>query len=189
MLGAEDFVSCSAFKLSMIPGNVIGLSYMMISADTVIAVAVPFKHKQIMTLGAVKRIIIAEWVLAIVPFLPSLLFDVDGYTDVPEFNFCAAEGAALVETVLTLMLPGVLTSCIAFALNVYVTIKTYHIYKKDENENRLSGSSGQTTADKALKQKKIKKIKRQLKPNDHDAGDYIRRNILQYKPSSTLLFS
>jgi len=161
----EDFVSCSAFKLSMIPANVIGLSYVMISVDTVIAITFPFKHKQIMTPYVIIKFIISEWMLAIVPFLPSLFLDVDGYNSVAEYSFCTGEGAALIESLLIYLLPAVVTSCIALALNIYVTIKTYQIYKKSENENRLSGtteSSRQATANKALRKKG--KAKKQLKP-------------------------
>ena len=83
-----------------------------------------------MTSCVIAKIIIAEWVLAVVSFLPSLLLDVDGYTSVAEYSFCTAMGTALIETLLTFLLPTVIASCVALALNIYVTIKTYHIYKK-----------------------------------------------------------
>jgi len=80
-VGEGDLIDCNLFRVPFVLELMLSFSYVIISGDMVIAIAFPFKYKQIFTKPhVIAGIITAAWILALIPFAPMMLVNnVDGY--------------------------------------------------------------------------------------------------------------
>ena len=160
--GMGDLIACNVLRFSHFPVAVINFAFLTISVDKVIAVTFPLRYREIMKPQVVFGIIIAEWLLAIA-LNTHYLFNL-GTTKIAKFGVCHSNDsnyANLMSYLLTVFLACFLTAI----LNIYLTIKAYHIYKQIQEESKLSG--GHSTEDndqlKTLKKKQAT-IKKHRKP-------------------------
>ena len=132
VLGLESFIRCFAFKLRMLPFYVNNMSFVIIAADKMVAIKFPFKHKKMMTPHVVAAFIGGAWLVAVIPTVSTIIFNVDGVTDVPEYGACLFEGIAYNEVVLTFIIPMVVASILTIILNVQLAIKAFQVYRQIE---------------------------------------------------------
>jgi len=117
----------------------------------VIGIALPYKHRKIMTPNVVTSIIATAWLLSLLLSVQWLLNDHD--------DLCE-KGGSLLEGLLFRLLPMFLSSTAAVSLNIYLSIKAYKVRKQIQQESKLSGVDNQVAALKKVQSK----IKRDLKP-------------------------
>jgi len=157
LFGVEDLVSCKVFWLPPLPACVTGTLYVVISVDKVIAIAFPFKYKNIMTPRVIRNIIIMSLALAVSRCIPLFIFD-DDLTKVAEYGVCISVGTSFIVSVLAYFLPVMLSSVLTLILNVYLVYKAYQI------RGQIQGlSGGDNSQVKSLKQK-YGIIRKQMKP-------------------------
>jgi len=161
--GVGGYISCHLLRFPFTSGNVVYYSFLVISVDTVIAIAFPLKHKRMLTRSAIRSILIAEWIVSITPLVPLLFHTAKAYINVAKYGTCTVVGAAATEVFFTHSLPGIITTSLSIVLNAYASIKAYQAYKRTEAENRLSGNSGQSTTSDTKKQQQHR-LKKQVKP-------------------------
>ena len=140
-------LSCSVHKFLFFPSTVIHLTYLMIAADKVMAIAFPFKHKKVMKPRIVAGIITTLWIVA-------ALFSMKEFFSSDD---CLSRG---VDDSFIRKIPIFLASFLAISLNVYLTIRAYKIHKQIQQETKLSGVNSQVVALK----KKQAKVRKDLKP-------------------------
>lgn len=116
-----------------------------------IGIALPYKHRKIMTPNVVTSIIATAWLLSLLLSVQWLLNDHD--------DLCE-KGGSLLEGLLFRLLPMFLSSTAAVSLNIYLSIKAYKVRKQIQQESKLSGVDNQVAALKKVQSK----IKRDLKP-------------------------
>ena len=116
-----------------------------------IGIALPYKHRKIMTPNVVTSIIATAWLLSLLLSVQWLFNDHD--------DFCE-KGGSLLEGLLFRLLPMFLSSTAAVSLNIYLSIKAYKVRKQIQQESKLSGVDNQVAALKKVQSK----IKRDLKP-------------------------
>jgi len=160
--GVGEYISCNLIRLPFSSANVIYCSFLVVSIDTVTAIAFPLKYKQLMTHSIIRYTIIAEWIMALIPLVPLLFHTTTDFINVAEYGTCVAADA-LIEIFFTTAIPGIITTLFSIFLNIYTAIKAYQAYKKIEAENKLSGNSGQSATSDAIKQNRHK-FKRKIKP-------------------------
>ena len=136
--GMGDFIGCNVFKFFLFPVIVINLTFMMISVDKSIAITFPLKYRQIMRPRVVFGIITTKWVLAIVLYSHNL-FNLKGFTKIAKFGVCHSDEGALLQTLITFILPIFSTCFLTAVLNIYLTIKAYRVHKQIQEESKLSG--------------------------------------------------
>ena len=158
--GLGDFIDCNVYQFLLSPTVELYYSFLLISFDKVIAIAMPFKHRRVMRPHIVAYLITASWILAIVPFTPKL-FNPGSYEKVPQYSACLSMGGSFIESLLFYTLPILLSSLVTVAMDVYLSIKAYNVSKQIEKETRLSG--GNSTKVKSLKQQ-LATTKKHLKP-------------------------
>ena len=163
VLSVESFISCYALKLQLIPYNTINLSFVIIAADNVITIRFPFKHKRMMTPRVVAAIVSGLWLIAVIPTASTMIFNVDGVLEVPQYGACFYDGNAVVEAIFVFILPIVVASILAIALNVYLALKAFQVLKQIKKESRLTGTTIQSERITSLK-KKQRNIKHNRKP-------------------------
>jgi len=139
------------------------MSFVIIAADKVVAIRFPFKHRRIMTNHVVTAVISSAWLVAIIPTAYTVIFDVNGVTDVPQYGACLFEGDAFVEAVIIFLIPMVVSSILTIVLNVQLSIKAFQVHRQIERETRLVGVNSQLANISALK-KKLYAIKQNSKP-------------------------
>ena len=92
------------------------------------------------------------------------LFNSKDFTKVAKYGTCLTNDGSVLETLITFALPTFLVCLLTVILNIYLTIKAYHVHKQTEEESRLSGGRcGDDDQLKALK-KKHATIKKHRKP-------------------------
>jgi len=157
-------ISCFMLKIAFFLIRVNSMTFALIAADKVIVITLPFKYKRIMLSCAVATIISGVWLLALVPIAGSIILNVNGVTDVPEFGACVFKGDAFTEHFLVNIMPGIVDSILTITLNIYLAVMAYQIHKQIEKETRLSGgSSSQSERVTALKRKQHN-MRQNLKP-------------------------
>jgi len=159
LTGLGDFIACNVLTFLLFPIVESTFMCLMISVDKVIAIAFPYKHRQIMTPRAVKCIIAATWLLSIALYFRRL-FILDGHTKASQFGVCLPAQSTFIESLFTFIMPSVLASVLAVATDIYLVIKAYQTKRKIEAESRLSGATKELTV---LKRKQAI-IRRNLKP-------------------------
>ena len=160
--GMRDFIGCNVFKFLLFPVVIINFTFLMISVDKVIAITFPLRYHDIMKPRVVLGIITTKWVLAIVLFTHNL-FNPEGFTKVAKFGVCRSEGA-LLETLMTFILPIFLACFFTALLNIYLTIKAYKIHKQIQEQSKLSGGHSKSNEQCISLKKKQTTIKKHLKP-------------------------
>ena len=161
--GMGDFIGCNVFKFLLFPAVIVHFTLIMISVDKVIAITFPLRYHEIMKPRVVFGIIITKWVLAILLFLHNL-FNLKGFTKMAKYGTCKAMDGSLFESVMAYLLPMFLACLLTTILNIYLTIKAYQVYKRIQEESKLSGGhSGDNNLLKTLKKKHVT-IKKHLKP-------------------------
>ena len=161
--GVGDFISCSVFSFMFYPSGVMYFTFLVMSIDKVIAITFPLRHSDIMKPRVVRGIIVAKHILAIM-FYSKNLFNATSFTKVAQFGICTRNDSAVLENLLTLIIPMLLTCLIRVFLDVFLTIKAYQIHKKIQEESKLSGGHHRDNDQlKALK-KKEGNVKKHLKP-------------------------
>ena len=84
----------------------------------------------------------------------TIIFDVDGVTDVPQYGACLFEGNAFVEVVVIFIIPMVVASILTIVLNVRLSInKVFQVHRQIERETRLAGVNSQSTNVSVLRKK------------------------------------
>jgi len=140
-LGMESFIGCFAYKLQMLSFFINNMSFVMIATDKVVAIRFPFKHRRMVTPRVVAAVISASWLLAAIPTAYTIIVNVDGVTDKPEYGACLFEGNAYVEAILTFMMPMIVATILTIILNLQLAIKASQVQRQIERETRLSGNS------------------------------------------------
>jgi len=158
-LEVESFLGCFAVYFRLLSSNVNNISILIVAADKVVTITLPFKHKRVMTPCVVTAIICGAWLLAVIPTAFSIVM-VDGLVEVPEYGTCLIEQMAIIEAVFLFVIPIILSSIITIILNVHLAIKAYQVHKQIDKETALSGRSDSITA----LRKKQHNIKHHRKP-------------------------
>ena len=159
-LGVESFITCVKFKWTIFPLHINNMSFVIIAADKAMAIRNPFKHKRMMTSRIIAAVIIGVWLLAVIPTTITIILDVDGYEEIPEYGTCVATGPAYLESIWIFIIPIIISPILTIVLNIYLSIKAYKVHKLIEKETRLSGQSENITA----LRKKQRNIRQNRKP-------------------------
>ena len=164
-LGVNSFITCFMLKIAFFPIRVTSMTFALIAADKVIAITLPLKYKKVMSFRAVATIISGVWLFALISTAGSIILNVDGVTDVPEFGACIFKGDAFTEYFLATVMPVTMDSILAITLNIYLAIVAYQIHKQIEKETRLSGGSNSSQSEKVTTLKRKQHNTRQnMKP-------------------------
>jgi len=155
--GVGDFIGCNVYHFIVCPIVELYYTFLMISADKMIAIVHPYQHKKMMTPCVVACTITASWVLTIGLASPKL-FSPGDYTKVAQYSACLSHGHSHIEKLLGHTLPIVMSSLLAVTIDVHLAIKAY---KQIEKETRLSGA---TSDQLKILRKKQASIKRHIKP-------------------------
>ena len=160
----ENFVGCNVYMFMLYPTGIIVLTFLVMSADKVIAVTFPFKHREIMKPRVVCGILVTKHILTVMIYSKRLFAPSSRFTKIAQFGTCTTNDPALLENLITVTIPIFLCCLITVILDIYLTIKAYQIRKQIEEESKLSGGhAGDNDRLKALK-KKDADIKKHLKP-------------------------
>ena len=161
--GVGDFIGCNVYVFMLYPTGVVFFTFLMMSTDKVIALTLPLRHRTIMKPRVVCGVIIVQHILAVIIYAQNL-FASGGFTKIAQFGTCIRNDSALLENLITVTIPMLLTCLITITLDVYLTIKAYQIRKKIQEESKLSGGHNRDNDSlKALKKKEAN-IKKNLKP-------------------------
>ena len=122
-LGVKSFIGCIMFKWMIFPLHVNNISFVIIAADKAIAIRLPFKHKRRMTTLVLTTVIGGARLLAVLPTTVTIILDLDGYKEIPEYGTCVATGSAYLESVWIFILPIIISPIVTIVLNVHLAIK------------------------------------------------------------------
>ena len=120
----------------------------------------PFKYKKIMTLRVVAAIIIGAWLIAIPPAAWSIIFNVDGIMEVPQFG----AGNVSIEAIFLFVLLSFVAAILTVVLTVYFAMKFYQVDRQIKRETGLAGPSGEFERITSLKKKQrnVKHMKKSI---------------------------
>jgi len=158
-LGQKDLIGCNVYIFLLHPVIVYHLTFLMMSADKVIAIKFPFKHDQLFKNRIVVSIIIGLWLIALLACL-HVLFKDDGYIVVSKYGFCLLGNDVFLDVLLTFAIPVFIESVCTISFNAYLAIKAYQMHTQIQRETRLSGGNNQV---EQLKQQR-RNLKRHMKP-------------------------
>lgn len=148
--GVRDFIICRLMQFLILLVFVLYCTYLMISVDQAIAVALPFKHRKTMKLCVLS---------VLLQLLGSCLF------------FFILKRSLMLATLklrsmvfvfhfLGFILPNYIVSLITLCFNIFLAIKAYHVQRKIQEESKLS----RMTSNEVNKLKKQATIKTHVKP-------------------------
>ena len=153
-----DFINCRVYVFLLFPILVMYCTYLMISVNQVIAIALPYKYKKIMKRRTIAGVITVGWLVPILFYL-RVFFTTD-YVKSAQYGYCL-ENNSFILFFLTFLLPVFALSLIALVLNVYLSFKAYQVQGQIRAESRLSGA---TSNEVNKLKKKQATIKTHLKP-------------------------
>ena len=158
--GIGDFINCRIFVFLLFPIFVIQYTYLLISVDKVIAIAIPFKHRKIMRRRVIIGSIVSGWLVSILLYSRHVFFN-PGYIKVAQYGICQELDINFIFFLLTFIMPIFAVSFITLTLNICLSYKAYQVQRQIRAEFRLSGTTSNEI--KNLK-KKHATIKTQMKP-------------------------
>jgi len=163
-LGVKSLVSCFAYKYRLLPLHVNNMSFMIIAADKVFAIKYPFKYRRKMKPRVVAAVVVGVWLIALIPTVQTIIFDISGYISKTEYGTCLADGTAFLEAVIIFITPIILSPILTIILNIYLAIKAHHIHRQIEKETKLAGTIDSPSERMTALKKKQSGIKRHRKP-------------------------
>ena len=143
-LGVESPFSCYILQFQILPFYVNIWSFVILTADKVVAVTSPFKHKTIVTPHVIGAAIGGVWLLAVVVTAYFITNHADDVTAVPEFGVCVHEGSGFIDLIVFALIPALVTTILTIVLNIYLAMKAYQVQRQIENETRLAGRNIQS---------------------------------------------
>ncbi|XP_065884061.1 5-hydroxytryptamine receptor 1B-like [Dysidea avara] len=156
-LGVKFYIGCYIMKPRLAPYYVTNLSLVIIAVDKLIAMTYiktyPFKYKKIMTPRAVAATIIGAWLISVIPAAWSIMFNVDGVVDVPQYGACFVGGDAFIEGIFIFVIPTLSAAILTITLNIHFAIKLYQVHKRLERETISAGPDSQSDSITVLKKK------------------------------------
>ena len=168
-LGVEYYIGCFMMKSRLAPYYVINLSLVITAVDKLIAISYikthPFKYKKIMTPRVVAATITGSWLISVIPAAWSIIFNLDGIVDVPQYGTCLVGGDALIEGTFIFVIPTFLSALLTAILNICFAIKSHQVHNRLQREVISAGSDSQSNSIKLLmkKQRNIKLMKKSIK--------------------------
>ena len=156
--GLGDFINCRVYIFLLFPILVMYCTYLMISVNQVIAIALPYRYKKIMKCHTIAGVIAVGWLVPIFFYL-HVFFNTD-YVKSAQYGYCL-ENNSFILLFVTFLLPVFALSLIVLVLNVYLSFKAYQVQGKIRAESRLSGARSNEV--NKLKKKQAT-IKTHLKP-------------------------
>ena len=158
IIGMQEPFKCDVLSFLQFPLFIIMYTFVMISADKFIAIKYALRYKAIVTHRRVCQVIGAGWIIALLIRFTRLVYELIvgvEYDKSSQFGYCSAKQGLHLLSFLTSVIPVVLAFFITIALDIYLSIKAYQMYKKIQKEN---GERKQVSKDK------LNKLFREFKP-------------------------
>ena len=158
LIGIQDPFRCDVFTFSLFPFYVIIYTFVMLSVEKFIGYKYALRYKAIVTHGKVYRAIGSGWIITLLLNFIGLIYEITAgaeYDKSSRFGSCFPKQSSFLLNLFAIIMPIMLSFFITIALDVYLSIKAYQMYKKIQKENG---------EEKQMSKNKLKRILRQLKP-------------------------
>ena len=158
IIGVQGPFSCEVVYFSLFPIMVVMYTLVMLSVEKFIAIKYALRYKAIVTHRRVYKVIAAGWIIALlfrlIAVIRGLIVGAE-YEKVSRFGFCLLKQRSLIDVLFSATIPIFLAFSITAALDAYLSIKAYQVYKRIQKEE---GEDKQASKDK------LNKLLRHLKP-------------------------
>ena len=158
IIGIQDPFRCDVYNFLMFPSILSMYALAMLSVEKFIGIKYALRYKAIVTHHRVCRAIAGVWIVVVffrfIKLVYELIVGVE-YDKFPWFGTCSIEQRYDLFNFITTVIPIFLACSVAIALDVYLSIKAYQLYKKIQGNN---GEGLQTDKDRNKRNQHLKPI-------------------------------
>ena len=139
IIGIQDPFSCHMLLFFQFLIINIVYTFVMLSLDKLVAIKFALRYNTIVTRRKAYLAIIVGWIIALLFRITRLVYEITAgieYHKSSQLGSCSIKQEPILISLFTIIIPIFLSHFITVTLDIYLSIKAYQVYRKNQQENR-----------------------------------------------------